>query len=55
VKPTSPHLETLEEIKRDCIPGGLVEMFREKRMEAACYILWDATDRHESYDPDPSL
>lgn len=37
-----PHLKTLEEIERDCIPG-LVEILRIEGVEAVRYALWDMT------------
>ncbi len=40
-----PHLEALEEIERDCIPG-LVEVLREEGLEAVRYFLWNTTGRH---------
>lgn len=37
-----PHLKTLEEIERNCVPG-LVEVLREEGIDAVRYALWDAT------------
>ncbi len=45
-----PHLKTLEEIERDCIPG-LVEVLRMEGIEGVRYALWDMTRWHEKYDP----
>ena len=45
-----PHLKTLEEIERDCIPG-LVEVLRTEGMESVRYALWGMTHWHEYYDP----
>ncbi len=45
-----PHLKTLEEIERDCIPG-LVEVLRQEGLEALRYFLWDMTGWHHRYDP----
>ena len=45
-----PHLKTLEEIERDCIPG-LVEVMREEGIEAVRYVMWDMTGWHRDYDP----
>ena len=50
VSGSRPHLKTLEEIERDCIPG-LVEVLREEGMEAARYAMWDMTGWHRDYDP----
>ena len=35
-----PHLKTLQEIERDCIPG-LVEVLRAEGVEGVRYALWD--------------
>jgi hypothetical protein len=45
-----PHLKTLEEIERECIPG-LVEVLRQEGVEAVRYALWDMTNWHRDYDP----
>ena len=45
-----PHLKTLDEIERDCIPG-LVEVHRTEGIEGVRYALWDMTDWHIKYDP----
>ena len=50
MNPTPPHLKTLEEIERECIPG-LVEVLREEGIEAVRYALWDMTNGHRDYDP----
>jgi hypothetical protein len=47
---TPPHLKTLEEIERECIPG-LVEVLRQEGLEAVHYALWDMTNWHRDYDP----
>ena len=36
---TPPHLKTLEEIERECIPS-LVQVLREEGLEAVRYSLW---------------
>ena len=45
-----PHLRTLEEIERTCIPG-LVEVLRTEGIEGVRYALWDMTGWHRDYDP----
>ncbi|MDP9474504.1 MAG: hypothetical protein M3R38_02190 [Actinomycetota bacterium] len=45
-----PHLKTLEEIKRDYVPG-LVEALRTEGIEGVRYDLWDMTGWHRDYDP----
>ncbi len=50
MNPTPPHLKTLEEIERECIPG-LVEVPRQEGIEAVRYALWDMTNGHRDYDP----
>ncbi|MDP9438920.1 MAG: hypothetical protein M3P49_09265 [Actinomycetota bacterium] len=45
-----PHLMTLEEIERTCIPG-LVEVLRTEGIEGVRYALWDMTGWHRDYDP----
>ncbi len=50
MKRRPPHLKTLEEIERECIPG-LVEVLREEGLEAVRYFLWDLTGWHHNYDP----
>ncbi len=50
MNPTPPHLKTLEEIERECIPG-LVEVLREEGIEAVRYALWDMTGWHRNYAP----
>ncbi len=47
---TPPHLQALEEIERDGIPG-LVEVLRQEGLEAVHYALWDMTNWHRDYDP----
>jgi len=37
-----PHLKTLEEIERGCLPG-LVEVLREEGVEGVRCALWDMT------------
>ncbi len=44
-----PHLKTLEEIERTCVPG-LVEVMRAEGIEGVRYALWDITNRHRDYD-----
>lgn len=48
VNPTPEHLAALEEIERHGIPG-LVEVLRHEGLEAARYVLWDATGWHTDY------
>ena len=50
MSPTPPHLRTLEEIERECVPG-LVEVLREECTDAVRYALWDMTHGHAEYDP----
>jgi hypothetical protein len=45
-----PHLKTLEEIERTCVPG-LVEVLRMEGIEGVRYALWDMTGWHRDYDP----
>ena len=45
-----PHLKTLEEIERTCVPG-LVEVLRTEGIEGVRYTLWDMTGWHRDYDP----
>ncbi len=45
-----PHLRTLEEIERDCVPG-LVEVLRTEGIEGVRYAPWDMTGWHRDYDP----
>lgn len=46
-----PHLKTLEEIERGCVPG-LVEVLRTEENEGVRYALWDMTGWHRDYcDP----
>lgn len=45
-----PHLRTLEEIERDCVPG-LVEVLHTEGIEGVRYALWDMTGWHRDYDP----
>ncbi len=37
-----PHLKTLEEIERACVPG-LVEVLHNEGIEGVRYALWDMT------------
>jgi hypothetical protein len=48
VGPTPEHLEALEEIERDGLPG-LTEVLQKEGLEAVRYVLWDATGWHEDY------
>jgi hypothetical protein len=50
VRDTPPHLKTLQEIERECIPV-LVEVLRESGIDAVRYVLWDATGWHKDYSP----
>ena len=45
-----PHLKTLEEIERTCVPD-LVEVLRTERIEGVRYALRDLTGWHRDYDP----
>lgn len=45
-----PHLKSLEEIERDCIPG-LVEVLKTEGIDGVRYALWEMTDWHAKYDP----
>jgi hypothetical protein len=47
---TPPHLQALEEIERDGIPG-LVEVLHKEGLDAVRYVLWDATGWHRYYSP----
>lgn len=38
-----PHLRSLDEIERDCIPA-LVEILRTEGVEGVRYALWDMTE-----------
>ena len=46
--PTPEHLEVLEEIERDGLPG-LGEVLRQEGLEAVRYVLWEATGWHREY------
>ena len=46
--PMPEHLEALEEIERDGLPG-LVEVLRQEGLDAARFILWDLTGWHKEY------
>lgn len=45
-----PHLQALEEIERDGIPG-LVEVLCEEGVETVRYVLWDATGQPPRLQP----
>ncbi len=45
-----PHLKTLEEIERDCIPS-LVEVLRTEGIDSVRYALWAMARWHECHDP----
>lgn len=47
---SKPHLKTLEEIERECIPG-LVEVLYTEGVGGVRYTLWDMTGWHANYDP----
>jgi hypothetical protein len=49
MSPAPEHLKALEEIEREGIPG-LVEVLRESGIDAARYVLWDATGWHRDYN-----
>ncbi len=44
----SDHLDVLEEIERDGLPG-LVEVLRQEGLDAVRYILWDVTGWDRDY------
>jgi hypothetical protein len=50
MRPTPPHLKSLEEIERQGVPG-LVEVLREEGLDAVRHVLWDATGWHRDYSP----
>ena len=50
MNPTITPLKTLEEIERTGIPG-FVEVLREESLDAARYVLWDATSRQRDTAP----
>src|SRR3954453_15901044 len=50
MKDTPPHLKALEEIEHEGIPG-LVEVLREEGIDAARYVIWDATGWHRYCSP----
>jgi hypothetical protein len=50
LKDVPPHLKTLAEIERKCIPG-LVEVLKQEGVEGVRYALWDMTGWHRDYDP----
>ena len=45
-----PHLRTLEEIERTCVPG-LVEVLSGEGIEGVRYAPWDMTGWRRDYDP----
>ena len=45
--PTPEHLEALEEIERNGLPG-LVKMLREEGLEEVRFVLWDLAGWHKS-------
>ena len=45
-----PHLRTLEEIERNCVPG-LLEVLRREGIEGARHALWDKTGWYRDYGP----
>lgn len=44
----SGHLDVLQEIERDGLPG-LVEVLRQEGLEAVRYVLWDVTGWDRDY------
>jgi hypothetical protein len=44
----SDHLDVLEEIERDGLPG-LVEVLRQEGLDAVRYVLWDVTGWDRDY------
>lgn len=47
------HLKALEELEREGIPG-LVEVLRDKGIDAVHYIFWDAIGWHRDFDLRPA-
>src|SRR3712207_819783 len=47
---TPPHLQVLEEVERDGIPG-LLEILCEEGIDGVRYALWDTTGWHRDYSP----
>ncbi len=45
-----PHLNTLEEMERNCVPG-FVEVLRTEGIEGVRYALCDMIGRHRDHDP----
>ena len=45
-----PHLRTLDDIERTCVPG-LVEVLRTEGVEGVRYALWDMTGWHRDLRP----
>lgn len=45
-----PHLKTLEEIERDCVPS-LIEVLRRKGIEGVLYASWGIIGWHRDYAP----
>ena len=43
-----PHLDVLEEVEREGLPG-LVEVLREEGLDAAQHVLWDTTGWQRDY------
>ena len=50
MKDTPPHLEVLEEIERECIPG-LLEVLCEEGIDGVRYALWNTSSWHRDYSP----
>ena len=52
MRETQLHLQALEKIERECLPG-LLEVLRGEGLEAVRYFQWDLTGWHRDYDPVP--
>ena len=48
MEPRPEHLEALEEVERDGLPG-LVEVLRQEGLEAVRHVLWDLAGWHKDY------
>ena len=46
-----PHLKTLDEIERTCVPGLVEVVLRTEGIEGVRYAPWDMTGWHRDYDP----
>ena len=50
MKDTPPHLQTLEEMESQGIPG-LLEVLREEGIDGVRYALWNVSGWHSDYSP----